>query len=92
MTKFVIEREHQLTMDECRQLSEDVADSLIKSYGGSKRVSGDAVHYKHMSGSTGVLSYDESLLTVDVKLSFLMRPMAAAIKGEINRQCDKRLS
>ena len=92
MTKFVIEREHELSLDECRELSKSLADSLIDSYGGTKKVGINEVHYKHVSGSTGLLSFDDASLKVEVKLSFMMMSLKSVLKKEIIFQCDKRLS
>ena len=90
MTTIKIERDHKLPVDACQQLSEEVADSLVSAYGGSKQISASEVTYTK-GGSKGVLSYTESKFVVVVKLSFLMRPMAKMIESEIQRQFDKRL-
>jgi len=91
MTKVVIKRAHGLSKFECQRLSEEVADVLVQSYGGSKKVTEGEVLYKHASGSKGVLSYTDDHFKVEVKLSLLMRPMAKLIKSEVERQFDKRL-
>jgi len=91
MTKVVIERAHSLSEAECQSLSEELADRLVQSYGGSKKVFAGEVQYKHISGSKGVLSYTADHLRVEVKLSLLMRPMAKMIKSEVERQFDKHL-
>ena len=92
MTKFVIEREHALSIVECREISKSIADSLIHSYGGSKIVSCNEVHYHHMGGSSGLIIFDESKLKVKVELSFMMSALKPLLKKQIMMQCDKRLS
>lgn len=90
MTKIVVEREHSLSVSECRVLCEELAGVLVQSYGGSIKILEAEVQYQHASGSKGVLSYTDDRFKVEVKLSLLMRPMAKLIKSEVERQCDKR--
>lgn len=91
MTTIIIERAHTLSETECQGLSEEIADSLVQSYGGSKKILAGEIHYKHASGSKGVLSYSADHFKVEVKLSLLMRPMAKLLKSEVERQFEKYL-
>lgn len=91
MTTIIIERAHVLSETECQRLCEEIADSLVLSHGGSKKILVGEVHYKHVSGSKGVLSYSAGNFKVEVTLSLLMRPMAKLLKSEVERQFEKRL-
>ena len=43
------------------------------------------------TGATGQLTVQEQTLTIEIKLSFLLRPMKATIKAEIQQTLDKYL-
>ncbi len=89
MTQITIKRQHDMSLEECKSLAEDVAKGLVTKYGGTHSIEGDNIYYRHMSGSKGVLRCSDSEVEVTVKVSFMMKPMARAIEGAIHKQFDK---
>lgn len=89
MKKVYVERDHQLSEQECQQLVRELADKLVDRFGGHADHRPTETHYRHKSGAKGRLNFDASQLRVEVNLPFLMRPLAHTIEDEIHRQCDK---
>lgn len=92
MKNIRIQREHNLGQTECLKLAEKITDNLIARIGGTKSIDGNVIHYKHMSGSKGILISNESNLQVDVQLGLLVRSFGSSIEKEIHESCDKYLS
>ena len=92
MKKIYIERDHELTEEECQQLVVELSDKLVERFGGRSQHLPNETHYHHKSGAKGRLGYDDSQLRVEVTIPFLMRPLAQKVEEEIHRQCDKHLS
>ena len=73
-------------------MAEQITDKLIARIGGSKSVEGNVIHYKHVSGSKGVLTSAADSLQVDVQLGLLVRSFGASIEKEIQDSCDAYLN
>ena len=91
MSRVVVERSHHLGQQGCQELAEEIIAKLVERIGGSTQVKGDTILYSHISGTKGTLLVENDHLVVDVKMGFLVRAMAPAIKSEINRICDEHI-
>ena len=92
MKNISVRRQHQRGQAECQKLAEQITDKLIARIGGSKSVEGNVIHYKHVSGSKGVLTSAADSLQVDVQLGLLVRSLGASIEKEIQDSCDAYLN
>lgn len=92
MKNIRVKREHNLGQAECQKLAEQITDKLIARIGGTKSIDGNVIHYKHISGSKGILTSNDDNLQVDVQLGLLVRSFGSSIEKEIHESCDEYLS
>lgn len=92
MSKFVIQRNHQLNDDELREMAEEIGDQLVSKYGGATRWEGDRLHYSLKGKADAYVDWDDINVNVNVKLSLMMGMLKGVISSEVERQLDKRLA
>ena len=91
MSKLRISRNHQLGLEDCRALAEDLLEQLVTQYGGKVKPEGDNLCYRHTTGMSAVVEPKSGELDVTVKLNLMTRSFGPQIEEQINRVLDKRL-
>lgn len=91
MSDIQIERDHSLSLDNVRSLTEEVGSKLKSKYGGDYQMNGDTMCYK-TSGVNAELRFDESNLCVNVKLGMLMKAFKGNIQTEVQRFLDEHIA
>ncbi len=91
MKEINVVRQHQLGQQACLELADQITDKLIARIGGSKRIEGSTIYYKHGSGSQGQLVSSDNRLEISVKLGLLVRAFGKSIEQEIESSCDEYL-
>lgn len=90
MSHIIIYRDHDLTLDQARQVAGSVAGQLAARYELSHHWQGDALHFER-SGVSGQIALEPGRLRVSVRLGFLLVPMKYLLEQEIHRQLDRIL-
>lgn len=91
MSHILIQRSHNMDEAHLRVMTEELGQDLKAKFGGDYRLEGNIVHYQYHSADAKV-SFDESLVTVDVKLGLLMIAFKGMIESEVNSYLDKHIS
>lgn len=90
MSHIQIQRSHNMDTVHLRSMTEELGQKLKARFGGDYRLEGDLVHYKYHSVDAKV-SFDESIVNVDVKLGLLMIALKGMIESEVNRYLDEHI-
>ncbi len=92
MSDIYIKRDHNLDQEHIRDLAEQLASDIQARVGGSYRWEGDnRMHFKHV-GVDGKIDYDESQISVEVVLGFLMKGLKGMLEREIHDHLDDHLN
>ena len=91
MAKVHVEREHNLSSSQLKDLGEQLAAKLTSKLGGSATWQGQELHYKQSGASAHAVLGDDKV-TVNVELGFLMSGFAPMVKDEVERILDKYLA
>ena len=90
MFNIAIRRSHRLSLDQATTVAATVASELQAKYGIESQWQNSALHFTG-HGVSGTLSLSPGLLSLDVKLGFLMAPFRHSISAAIERKLDKEL-
>lgn len=71
--------------------AEELADKIVKKFGGSYHWDGDALNYHYSGGVTVCIECTEEEVGVDVKLGLLMSMMKSTFAREIEDYLDKNI-
>ncbi|MBC7795149.1 MAG: polyhydroxyalkanoic acid system family protein [Clostridia bacterium] len=91
MSQINIEQHHALGHAEARKRVSTLEPKLKEKYGVSLEWNGNMANVKG-TGVSGTLAVDDSKVAVDLKLGFLLRPMAGKIKEGLEAQVIKALA
>lgn len=91
MAVITLERQHQMSVEELAGILNEVVAKLeskldVKSYWESEREL-----YFRRSGASGHIEFDDSQLTLTVKLGLMFRALKGPIEKEITEVVDKHL-
>ena len=90
VANICVKRPHNLNPEQLRELGDKLAEKLTQKLGGQCRWQGDELHYSQ-SGATALVQFDDTAVTVNVKLGMLMAAFSGMVESEINRVLDKYL-
>jgi putative polyhydroxyalkanoate system protein len=71
-------------------LVEDLGKDLQKKYGGDYQIEGKLVNFIH-SGVEARISFDASIIRIQVTLSLMMSAFKGTIEKEINSYLEKKI-
>ena len=91
MAGFRITKAYTMSRVEVREAAEELADSLVKEHGVRSRWDGDRVKIKG-AGVDGVMSFDDGLIDVSVKLGLLTSMFEGPLRREVERFLEEHVS
>ena len=91
MSEIKIERNHKLGVAEARKRVDNLAPKLKQHYGVSLEWKGNVAEVKG-TGVSGTLAVEDAKIAVNIKLGFLLRPLAGKIKEGLEHQVNKALA
>lgn len=91
MSKLHICREHDLDLDQCQTMAEELLQKLVGKFGGSYQSSGHNFFYKHTAGVKAEVEPKQGELVVNVKLGMMTRALAPQLEKEMNKVLDEYL-
>jgi len=87
---ILIEREHDLHVDDVAVMSEQIADELANKYGIEWSWQDDRLIIDHMS-ARGFLHSQHGKITIQLKLGFAASLFASSIENSISKRLDQLL-
>lgn len=87
MSHIVINRSHQLTLDQSRQAAETLAAQLADHYHIHYHWQGNALHFER-SGVSGHIALEPGQVRINARLGFLLVPLKHRLEQEIHRYLD----
>lgn len=87
MSHIVVQRDHDLTLDQSRHAAETLAEELAERYDISRHWQDDSLHFER-SGVSGQIDLEPGRLRISVRLGFLLVPLKQRLEQEIHRQLD----
>ncbi len=92
MSDIYIERDHSLEPERIKTIAEDLASDIKGRLGGSYHWAGEnQMKFKHV-GVDADISYDDSKISVEVGLGFLMKGLKSMLEREIHEHLDEYLA
>ena len=92
MSKVSISRQHSMDHDKLLAEVEELAQGLVKKYGGEYRWDGDQLTYDYSGGVTACVQCGSDDVQVEVKFGMLMSMLKGPISREIEEYLDKHLN
>ena len=90
MSSILIQKSHNISNLELQFLVEDLGKDLQKKYGGDYQIEGKLVNFIH-SGVEARISFDVSVISIQVTLSLMMSAFKGTIEKEINSYLEKKI-
>ena len=90
MSKIVISRPHNLSVEEGRKVLKGFAEELTKKYGGNYNETPDGLNFKG-PGIEGQVTLDQRVVEIKAKLGLLMGPLKGVIEQQINEKLEEVL-
>ncbi len=91
MSHISITRRHNKTMKEAHAAVNKVAKAITKKFSVDHQWQGDVLNFSR-SGVDGHIELSKGLVTVNVKLGFLLMMLRAPIESEIERVLDEEFA
>jgi putative polyhydroxyalkanoate system protein len=91
MSEIKIERNHNLGVKEARKRVDNLEVKLKEKYGVSLQWNGNVANVKG-TGVSGTLAVEDKKVAVNLKIGFLLRPLAGQIKEGLEHQVNKALA
>ena len=87
MSKILIEKNHNMDELQLQDLIERLGKKLKDKFGGDYQLESNLVHYTYHVADAKI-SFDKSMVKVEVKLGLLMSAIRGKIELEINSYLD----
>ncbi|MEJ6612479.1 MAG: polyhydroxyalkanoic acid system family protein [Porticoccus sp.] len=87
MSKILIEKNHNMDELQLQDLIERLGKKLKDKFGGDYQLESNLAHYAY-HGADAKISFDKSMVKVEVKLGLLMSAIRGKIELEINSYLD----
>lgn len=87
MSHIVIERAHDLALDEARQAAEHLVQKLTERFQISYYWEGDSLYFER-SGINGQIDLEPGLVRINARLGFLLAAFKYPLEQEIHRTLD----
>ncbi len=91
MSHIQIRRHHNMDEVHLRTMTEELGQKLKAKFGGEYHLEDNIVHYTYHSADAKV-SFNETTVSVDVKLGLLMMAFKGMIESEVNNYLDEHIT
>lgn len=91
MSHIQIRRHHNMDEVHLRTMTEELGQKLKAKFGGEYHLEENIVHYTYHSADAKV-SFNETTVSVDVKLGLLMMAYKGMIESEVNNYLDEHVT
>ena len=91
MSHIQIRRHHNMDEVHLRIMTEELGQKLKAKFGGEYHLEENIVHYTYHSADAKV-SFNETTVSVDVKLGLLMMAFKGMIESEVNNYLDEHVT
>jgi len=91
MSHIQIRRHHNMDEVHLRTMTEELGQKLKAKFGGEYHLEENIVHYTYHSADAKV-SFNETTVSVDVKLGLLMMAFKGMIESEVNNYLDEHVT
>ncbi len=91
MSKILIKKNHNMDELQLQDLIERLGKKLKDKFGGDYQLESNSVHYVY-HGADAKISFDKSMVKVEVKLGFLMSAIRGKVELEINSYLDDHVT
>jgi len=89
--QLLINRSHDLGLDECQNLAKELLEKIAERYGGTLDCGGENYKYNHATGVDVVIKPRAEKIDIDVQLGMIARAFAPKINEEINKVLNKHI-
>jgi len=91
VSQIKIQHPHNKSRDELKAEIQKLGDRLQQQFGARYQWVGDSNAEVSAPGVNGKISFDDSQVSIEVKLGFVAAMMKSKIEGEIRNYLDKHL-